>query len=142
MPRNISISSGTDFSKKIFGSVSKLRKPAFVHDGKIFSDNTFNNQRTIPLLVDNIYYTEHGLSDELIGYDYNNPISIINNTILNSMNSNEYETYSQFAILSDNTGSSVSERNMGATIGAMSTVGFSLIGSDDNYQCDVNNIIP
>jgi hypothetical protein len=31
---------------------------------------------------------------------------------------------------------------MGATIGAMSTVGFSLIGSDDNYQCDVNNIIP
>jgi hypothetical protein len=69
MPRNISISSGKDFTKKIFGSVSKLRKPAFVHDGKIFSDHIFNNQRNIPLLEDNIYFINHGLPDDYQVYE-------------------------------------------------------------------------
>lgn len=74
MPNNINISSGSDFSKKKFGSITKLTKPAFVHNGKVFSDNIFKNQRTIPLLENNTYYVNHGLTDpytiyeEIIGF--------------------------------------------------------------------------
>ncbi len=73
MLNNINISSGSkSFQNKIFGSIVKLTKPSFSYSGKIFSDSTFNNQKTIPLLENNIYYTDHGLLDELlnINYDY------------------------------------------------------------------------
>jgi hypothetical protein len=70
MPNNINISSGSrSFQNKIFGSVTQLSKPSFVYDGKIFSDTIFNNQRTIPLLENNIYYINHGLEDSDIIYD-------------------------------------------------------------------------
>lgn len=77
MPNNINISSGSDFSKKKFGSITKLTKPTFVHNGKVFSDHIFNNQQTLPLIEDNIYYTAHGLPDlyqtyELIPFNINN----------------------------------------------------------------------
>ena len=69
MPKNINISSGSkSFQNKIFGSIVKLTKPSFAYDGKIFSDSIFNNQRTIPLLEDNIYYFNHGLNDSDIIY--------------------------------------------------------------------------
>lgn len=63
MSNNINISSGSDFSKKIFGSIVKLTKPTFVHNSKVFSDHVFRNQQTLPLLENSIYYTNHGLSD-------------------------------------------------------------------------------
>ena len=82
MPNNISISSGYNFTKKIFGSVKKLTKPAFVHDGRVFSDNTFKNQKTIPLLENSIYYTNHGLKDEDVLIDYDISVSFNDNNII------------------------------------------------------------
>ena len=65
MPNNINISSGSrSFQNKIFGSITKLTKPSFAYEGKIFSDTTFNNQKTIPLLENSTYYIGHGLPDD------------------------------------------------------------------------------
>ena len=67
MSNNINISSGSKSSQnKIFGSITKLTKPSFAYEGKIFSDNTFDNQRSIPQLENNIYYFNQGLLTELI----------------------------------------------------------------------------
>jgi hypothetical protein len=61
MSNNINISSGSkSFQNKIFGRVTKLTKPSFAYEGKIFSDSTFNNQTIIPLLQNNIYYIDQG----------------------------------------------------------------------------------
>jgi hypothetical protein len=69
MPKNINISSGSkSFQNKIFGSIVKLTKPSFAYDGKIFSDNIFDNQKTIPLLENNTYYIGHGLPDSDVIY--------------------------------------------------------------------------
>lgn len=94
MSKNIKISSGSDFSKKKFGLITKLTKPTFVHNGKVFSNNTFKNQRTIPLLENNIYYTNHGLPEDFNIYEYKisnfGPINI--------------QSYMEFLIQSADTG--------------------------------------
>lgn len=64
MPKNIKISSGSDFSKKIFGPVTKPIKPSFTYEGKVFSDTTFKNQRIIPYYKNETYYIPHGLPDD------------------------------------------------------------------------------
>jgi len=70
MSNNINISSGSkSFQNKIFGRVTKLTKPSFTYEGKIFSDSTFNNQKIVTFIEDNIYYLGHGLPDELIIYN-------------------------------------------------------------------------
>lgn len=96
MPRNISISSGSDFSKKKFGTITKLTKPAFVYTGRVLSDNTFQNQTTIPLLENNIYYSNHGLKDENVLIDYSISVNFNDNVIQQFI-----EEYKIFSITSD-----------------------------------------
>lgn len=65
MSNNINISSGSrSFQNKIFGSITKLTKPSFAYEGKIFSDTAFNNQKIIPYYKNSRYYIAHGLPDD------------------------------------------------------------------------------
>lgn len=134
MPNNINISSGSDFSKKKFGSITKLTKPTFVHNGKVFSDNIFKNQRTIPLLADDQYFFDHGLLDADILIDYSISV-IIDNTLIQQL-TNNYNT------LSINSSNSLAIRNTLANItsiaSASSTIGTSSLLTDpyDNNPPD------
>jgi hypothetical protein len=90
MSNNINISSGSkSFQNKIFGRVTKLNKPSFAYEGKIFSDSTFNNQKNIPMLEDNIFYLDNGIPDELLILDYSQALSLGGNNILNLIDSIE-----------------------------------------------------
>lgn len=137
MLKNISISSGSNFSKKIFGSITKPRNPSFIHSGKIFSDNTFKNQRTIPLLENNIYYANHGLIDSDIIIDYSIQASF-DNLVIQAFNHN-------YTILS-NSIASIDTRSITALLRSIESnyVGSSSssINTEDPYdnnppQCDI-----
>jgi hypothetical protein len=109
MPNNINISSGSkSFQNKIFGSITKLTKPSFAYEGKIFSDTTFNNQRTIPLLENNLYFQNHGLIDSNILIDYSTYVNF--NDIL-SQSINEYEM-----LVGGNTLNPIAIRNIQSSI--------------------------
>lgn len=127
MSNNINISSGSrSFQNKIFGSIVKLTNPSFVYAGKIFSDNIFDNEKTIPLLEDDIFYTNHGLPNEIILYDLNYPIDVsieLNNlSILNVI------------ITSNN---SVADRNALATFEERLSP-----STTPDYSCPINPNIP
>ena len=124
MPNNINISSGSNsFQNKIFGSIVKLTKPSFSYSGKIFSDTIFDNQRTIPLLEDNIYYINHGLPNEIILYDLNYAIDVSieldNLSVLNTLISSQ---------------NSVADRNMQAVLNTF----FPPATEHDDYECSLN----
>jgi hypothetical protein len=112
---NINISSGSDFSKKKFGSIVKLTKPTFVYNGKIFSNNNFRNQRTIPVLENNIYYSNHGLVDSDVIYDITEYSFNLDNQQIQS----DIVSIMQF-LIPDDTGP-VSSRATGATLTSLSS---------------------
>ena len=87
MSNNINISSGSDFSKRIFGPITKPQKPAFVHNGSVFSDNIFKNQKISSILQNNTYYIDHGLPDDYVIYEQ----------ILGFFNETEYEGMSSIS---------------------------------------------
>lgn len=122
---NINISSGSDFSKKKFGSVVKLTKPAFVHNGKIFSDHIFNNQKTIPYYKNEAYYVAHGLPDDF---------SLLNNAIPFSFGSNnEIQNFiqTQYNILNNPPSNPVENRSFSANT-TTSNISSILDPYDDN----------
>jgi hypothetical protein len=130
MSNNINISSGSkSFQNKIFGRVTKLTKPSFAYEGKIFSDSTFNNQTIIPLLQNNIYYIDQGLPDELIVYNENysinietifNQLSILSSTLVNN------------SPVGDRNSSAVANSLFGPSLGISSN-------SSNTYECELNN---
>jgi hypothetical protein len=138
MSRNISISSGSDFTKKIFGSISKLTKPTFVHDGKIFSDTNFKNQRTIPLIEDSLYYIGHGLPDDF---------SLFGSTVTFGTDIEIQQMFeSIFSVLADSPSNSIETRATLAAIQSLNSAtngasfsGQSLLdpygGNGNNDQC-------
>ena len=113
---NINISSGSDFSKKKFGSIVKLTKPTFVYNGKIFSNNNFRNQRTIPVLENNIYYSNHGLVDSDVIYGITQYSFNLNNQQIQS----DIVSIMEFLIPPNSTGS-VASRATGATLTSLSS---------------------
>ena len=139
MFNNINISSGSkSFQNKIFGSIVKLTKPSFAYDGKIFSDTTFNNQKIIPLLEDNIYYANHGLPDEPIVYDYEHPIDLT--ILIQSLSNKNTSPYSILSTIVNNT--SVASRNNTSTINSSITVPLLLDPRDPNYPCQLLGLGP
>ena len=139
MPKNINISSGSkSFQNKIFGSIVKLSKPSFVYEGKIFSDSTFNNQRTTPVPEDNIYYVNHGLPDEPIIYDYEHPIDLT--ILIQSLSNKNTSLYSILSTIVNNT--SVASRNNISTVNSSVTVPLLIDPTDPNYPCQVLGLDP
>lgn len=133
MSKNINISSGSkSFQNKIFGSIVKLSKPSFAYEGKIFSDSIFDNQRTIPVLEDNIYYANHGLPDEPIIYLYEYAIDL--NLYIQSIINN-----SMYSSLAGPTTNAVSTRNANVVLNTTIPSPLSLDPSDPSYQCQLLN---
>lgn len=66
----LNISSGSNFSKKIFSTQNISNKPSLIHSGKIFSNNIFTNTKITPLLTNDMYYVGHGLIDGDVIIDY------------------------------------------------------------------------
>lgn len=70
MSNYLNISSGAKFTNKIFGTPGVSKKPAIIKSGKIFAENVFQNQKILPRLENNPYYSNHGLINDDVIIDY------------------------------------------------------------------------